>query len=91
MGIEKSKACARACVYWPAMYSDIEQVVKQCAVCNKYANTNQKKPLLPHPVPAYPWKKVGIDFFTLDGKDFLLAVDYYFKYPEVVQMTIKRA
>lgn len=24
MGIEKSKACARVCVYWPNMYTDIE-------------------------------------------------------------------
>ena len=81
MGIEKSKACARACVYWPNMYSDIENQVKQCSVCSKYSNTNQKEPLLPHPVPVHPWEKVGIDYFTLDGKDFLLIVDYYSKYP----------
>ena len=71
MGIEKSKARARVCVYWPK----IENQVKQCSVCNIYSNSNQKEPLLPHPVPAHPWEKVGIDYFTLDGKDFLLIVD----------------
>ena len=91
MGIEKSKARARTCVYWPDMYSDIENVVKQCAVCNKYANTNRKEPLLPHPVPTHPWEKVGVDYITLDGKDFLLIVDYYSKYPEVLQVTSKTA
>ena len=91
MGIEKSKAHARACVYWPAMYGDIENVIKQCSVCNKYLNTNQREPLLPHPVPAHPWEKIGIDFFSLDGKDFLLIVDYFSKYPEVIQMTSKTA
>ena len=70
MGIEKSKARARASVYWPAMYSDIEREVKQCAVCNHHSNANQKEPLLPHLIPAHPWEKVGIDFFTLDGKTF---------------------
>ena len=34
MGIEKSKARARVCVYWPNMYSDIENTVKQCVMCN---------------------------------------------------------
>ena len=91
MGIEKSKARARACVYWPNMYSDIENLVKQCSVCSKYSNTNQKEPLLPHPIPVHPWEKVGIDYFTLDRKDFLLIVDYYSKYPEVLQMTSKTA
>jgi len=61
MGIEKSKSRARVCVYWPAMYSDIECEVKQCAVCNQYSNAN---PLLPYPVPAHPWEKVRIDFFA---------------------------
>ena len=91
LGIEKSIARARACVYWPAMYNDIEHAVKQCTICNKHSNTNQKEPLLPHPVPTHPWEKVGIDFFSLDGRDFLLIVDYYSKYPEVVQMPSKTA
>ena len=91
MGIEKSKAHARVCVYWPNMYSEIENTVKQCVVCNRYANINHKEPLLPHPVPQHPWEKMGVDYFTLGGKDFLLIVDYYSKYPEVIQMTSKTA
>ena len=42
IGAEKSK-CARACVHWSAMCSDIEREVKQCAVCDQYSNTNQKE------------------------------------------------
>ena len=91
MGIEKSKARARACVYWPAMYHAIELAVKQCPTCNKYATANQKEPMLPHPVPSRPWEKVGIDYFTLAGKDYLLIVDYFSKYPEVLQMNSKTA
>ena len=45
--------------------------------------------MLPHPVPAHPWEKVGIDFFSLDGKDFLLIVDHFSKHPGVIQMTSK--
>ena len=91
MGIEKSKVRARACVCWPNMYNNIESKVKQCSVCNKYSNANQKEPLLPHPIPTRPWEKVGIDYFTLDGQDFLLVVDYFSKFPKVLQMTSKTA
>ena len=43
------------------------------------------------PCPSTPLGKLGIDYFTLNGKDFLLLVDYYSKYPEVLQMTSKTA
>ena len=46
---------------------------------------------MPHPVPNRPWEKVGIDYFTLAGKDYLLIVDYFSKYPEVLQMNSKAA
>ena len=38
MGIEKSETRARACVYWPNMYYNIESEIKQCSVCNEYSN-----------------------------------------------------
>ena len=91
MGIEKSKSRARACVYWPGMYNAIELEVKKCPTCNKNATANQKEPMLPHPVPSRPWEKLGLDYFTLGGKDYLLIVDYFSKYPEVLLMNSKTA
>ena len=57
MGIERSKAHARVCVYWLGMYQAIESEVKQCSICNKYSTANQREPMLPHPVPEGPWEK----------------------------------
>ena len=91
MGIEKSKARARVCVYWPAMYEAIEQEVKKCPVCNKYSKGNQKEPMIPHNVPNRPWEKLGADYFSLAGKDYLLIVDYFSKYPEIISMESKTA
>ena len=45
--------------------------------------------MLPHPVPSRPWEKLGLDYFTLGGKDYLLIVDYFSKYPEILQMNSK--
>ena len=91
MGIDKCKARARVCVYWPAMYEAIEQAVKKCPVCNKHSKRNQKEPMIPHELPNRPWEKLGADYFTFAGKDYLLVVDYFSKYPEVVHMNSKTA
>ena len=42
---------------------------------------------MPSTLPAYPWQKIGTDLFALDGTTYLLAVDYFSRYPEVVKLT----
>ena len=91
LGMEKSKARARECLYWPNMSADIEDMVSKCSTCATFKPQNQPEPLLPHPVPGRPWQKVGADIFDFNGKDFLVVVDYYSKYPEVVQLRKKTA
>ncbi len=46
----------------------------------------RKEPLIPSTLPNYPWEKVGSDRFVLDGKTYLIAVDYFSRYPEVVKL-----
>ena len=91
MGIDKCKTRARVCVYWPAMYKAIEQAVKKYPVCNKHSKGNQKEPMILHEISNRPWEKLGADYFTFAGKDYLLVVDYFSKYPEVVRMNSKTA
>jgi len=52
LGIEKSKARARECLYWPNMTADIEQMVSKCATCATFRPQNQQEPMLPHEVPG---------------------------------------
>ena len=89
LGIQKCKARARLCVYWPHINDNIEKTVKSCSVCSKYGSSVQKEPMISHQLPDRPWKKVGADYFTLHTQDYLLVVDYYSKYPEVLPMTAK--
>ena len=91
LGIEKCKSRARTCVYWPSMYKAIEREVESCPVCVAYSKQNQREPMLPHPIPTRPWEKLGVDYFSFAGNEYLLAVDYYSKYPEVVQVESKTA
>ena len=37
-------------------------------------------------MPTEPWQKVGSDLFRVNGKDFLLVIDYHSNYPEIAQL-----
>ena len=38
-------------------------------------------------LPEYPWQVVGTDLFEIDGTHYLLTVDNFSIYPEVIQLT----
>ena len=84
LGIEKCKARERSCIYWPSMNSAIEQEVKKCPACNTHCKASPKEPLIPQTVPAQPWERVGTDYFTFNNQDYLLMINYFSKYPEVI-------
>ena len=45
MGIDKCKQRGRSCMYWPSMNEDIETLVKECEVWNKFATSNTTTPM----------------------------------------------
>ncbi len=59
--IEKTKSRARSVVYWPGLNEDIERMISSCGTCQKFRRSNVKQPLLPHPIPALPYQKLGMD------------------------------
>ena len=59
--------------------------MENCRKCAKESQ-QQKEPLIPTPLPDYPWQVVGSDLFELGGEQYLLVVDYYSHYPEVVRL-----
>jgi hypothetical protein len=90
-GREKCKALARSTLFWFGMAKDIDCYVDKCSVCLSHRRMQQREPLLPHDVPDRPWQKLGADIFTLFGKDYLLVVDYFSKFPEVCLLSGKSA
>ena len=61
-------------------------MVKQCLSCAKDA-TPRKEPMIPTPLPDYPWQRVGTDLFYHKGTNYLLVVDYFSRYPEILKLT----
>ena len=38
------------------------------------------------PLPDYPWQKVASDLFHLKGSDYLIIVDYFSRFPEIIKL-----
>ena len=38
-------------------------------------------------LPEYPWQVVGTDLFEIGGVHYLLTVDCFSRYPEVIKLT----
>jgi uncharacterized protein len=87
LGIEKTKGQARGTVYWPNINSDIESKIKQCEYCLMHMNNKPKDPLMSHEQPIYPWEKVSVDLFDYKSRKYLLVVDSYSNYIEVVHLS----
>ena len=47
--------------------------------------------MLPHDIPDGRWQKIAMDIMTYHGRDYLVVVDYYSKYPEVSLLPDKTA
>lgn len=86
-GIESTLRLARENLFWPSMSSQIVDVVKECAVCAKFASSQAKPPMQSTAVPVYPFQIVSMDVFFAEyaGKrrNFLVTVDHYSDYIEV--------
>ncbi len=85
LGFEKTYQLAQTGVWWPGMYRDIENVVSSCTHCAE-KRPNPKEPLITTPLPMKPWEKVGADILHKNGRDYLVAIDYYSKYIELYEL-----
>ena len=86
-GAEKCKLRAKVSVFWPGIYSDIDDMVKACAPCQAHQSANTKEPLMPHDIPKCPWNTLGTDLFYWDNTTYLLIADYHSKFPIIRKLS----
>ena len=84
-GVVKCRALARSCVWWPGLSKKIEEIVGTCATCEKERKL-PPEPLQPTKTPDYPWQKIAMDLFELNGHTYLIVVDYYSRWIETVHL-----
>lgn len=80
------KSKAREFFYWVRMNDDIDNILNNCDICQKYQKANSNEPMLERRLPTRPWEVVGADFFELAGKHYLLIIDYFSKFIELQLM-----
>ena len=82
-GMEKTQSRARTAIFWPGMSRAIEDTVAKCSTCLHFAISNTKEPMIAHEIPDGPFVTLAIDIMSFKGRDYLVAVDYYSKFPEL--------
>lgn len=87
VGAKTMELRARHIIYWPNINADIKQLVNECMTCAKHSPNNSKEPILFHDIPELPWCKVSCDLFEFMSKHYLVVMDYYSKYIELVSIT----
>ena len=82
LGIVKSKQLARD-LFWPGMNSQIEETVSKCQTCQQSRKGNPAEPMIMHDIPDIQFGKVATNLFELNGRTYVMIVDYYSKFPDV--------
>ena len=80
LSASKTITNAKQHMFWPGIKADIKDYTRRCQVCIKRSRP-AREPLQPHEIPDGPWQKLGMDFFDLKGKCYILICDYFSKFP----------
>ncbi|XP_063219171.1 uncharacterized protein K02A2.6-like isoform X2 [Bacillus rossius redtenbacheri] len=73
------------------MYSDITRWVSGCHICEKYQSMKKKSPMIAQEIPQLPFEKVSVDILDNAGKNYLIVVDIFSKWLEIIPINHKTA
>ena len=86
IGINGCLRRACECLYWPSMSAEVKNYIVRRAA-HALEQKQQKETIKFHDVPSRPWAKVGADLCSLNGKDYLVTIDYYSNFAEVDRLS----
>ncbi|XP_021352553.1 uncharacterized protein LOC110449789 [Mizuhopecten yessoensis] len=81
--VSAMRARAISSVYCPDITVDIARVRDQCSHCHQMAKSNPMQPLSDITPTAYLFQMICSDYFTYNGKDYVVIVDRYSNWPIV--------
>ena len=84
-GLEKCYRRAKEGVWWPGMRADLDDMIYRCEVCIKERGI-RLQPLVNTLRPEGLWEVVGSGLFEFKGVPYVLIVDYFSRWIEVVEL-----
>ena len=85
-GSVRTKQRARLTVYWPGIDEDIDNVTLACKQCQDSLPSNPREPITFKPKPSRPFQELAGDFCSFTGQDYLILVDCYSDWPDIIPM-----
>ena len=85
-GTVRTKERARLSIYWPGIDNDIDNVIRSCKICQDQLPSNSKEPIMSKPKPFWPFQEIAMDFCSYGGEQFLIVVDCFTDWPEIIPM-----
>lgn len=83
LGADSMLRRARELLFWPGMAQEIKQTADSCEACQQMKPANQKETLRQHEEGTVPWLKIGTDLCEVNGRSYLITVDYFSSFIEV--------
>ena len=87
-GVNGMNERAKACVYWPGITRDIENIRAACNSCNRNMPSNPKTTPIEPIIPSTPFEAVASDYFDLFGHHYLVTADRLTGWCEVYHIPV---
>ncbi|XP_030745261.1 uncharacterized protein K02A2.6-like [Sitophilus oryzae] len=88
-GITKTQKRAKSLLYWPGINEDIKEFIKKCKKCEVYQKSNIKEPMILRKIPDLPFQKLASDILEWGGQSYIVIIDYYSKWIELICLQSK--
>lgn len=82
----RTKMRARLLAYWPGMENDIDNIILSCKMCQEQLPSNPWEPIISKPRPTRPFQEIAMDFCSYAAREFLVIIDCFTDWPDIVFM-----
>ena len=86
LGLNKCRERYRDAIWWPTISQEVKDKVLSCSHFNKHKLSQHGEPLITTPLSELPWQKLTADLCEFKGKNFLVVVDYYSRWLEILSL-----